>query len=152
MGVAVRRRVGGAFPGVAVTGQGRRVGDAFLGDEAFERGEPVLVIGVAGIGVAGGLGALDLLGEGRGPFGPGEEPALVQRYRHGKACASHGSRKIGPSSPCGMPGTSSAARAVALRSSAVTPAADKGSNASIETLIVGSASSPHSSWPVNTTV
>ena len=60
--VAVRRCVGGAFPRVAVTDQGRGVGDAFLGDETFERIEPVAVVGLAGVGVAGGLGAQNVSG------------------------------------------------------------------------------------------
>src|SRR5215208_4201000 len=48
---AVRGAVGGAVPGVAVARQIGRVGDALLRDQPFERGQPVLVIGVAGVGV-----------------------------------------------------------------------------------------------------
>src|SRR5579864_3760617 len=80
--LAVRGGVGGALPGIAIAGLQGPVGDAFLGDQAFERIEPVVVIGVARIGVARRLGALDLAGEGRRPFGPGKQPALMQRQRH----------------------------------------------------------------------
>ena len=66
--LAVRRAVGGVVPGVAVARERRRVGDALLGDQAFERGEPVPVIGVAGVGIAGGLRALDLLGRAPPPI------------------------------------------------------------------------------------
>src|SRR5665213_2205831 len=50
--VAVRRCVGGTLPGVAVAGEGGRVGDVLLGDQAFQRVEPMTVISLAGIGVA----------------------------------------------------------------------------------------------------
>src|SRR5262249_2947215 len=50
----------------------------------FERVEPVPVIGLTGIGIAGGLRALDLIGEGGRPFRPGEQAALVQCERHGE--------------------------------------------------------------------
>jgi hypothetical protein len=42
------------------------------------------VIGLTGIGIAGSLRALDLVGEGSRPFRPGEQPALVQSKRHGE--------------------------------------------------------------------
>ena len=35
---------------------------ALLGDQSLERAEPVVVVGVSPVGVAGGLGALDLPG------------------------------------------------------------------------------------------
>src|SRR5436305_1422226 len=59
--------------------------DALLGDEAFERLEPVPVVSVAGIGVAFGLRPLDLRAERLGPFRSGEQAASVQRqgYREG---------------------------------------------------------------------
>ena len=81
---AMRRAVGGVVPGVAIARERRRVGHAFLGDDPLERVEPVPIVGLAGIGIAGGLRALDLLAERRRPFGPGEQAALVQRERHGE--------------------------------------------------------------------
>src|SRR5947209_3712515 len=49
---AVRGAVGSAVPGVAVAREAGGVGDALLGDKALQRGEPVPVIGVAGVGIA----------------------------------------------------------------------------------------------------
>ena len=66
--LAVRRAVGGVIPGVLIARERRRVGHALLGDEALERVEPVAVVGLAGVGIARGLRALDLVGERRGPF------------------------------------------------------------------------------------
>src|SRR6185369_15766144 len=82
--LAVRRAIGGVVPGVLVARKRRRVGHALLRDEAFERVEPMMIIGLAGVGIALALSALDLLGERRGPFGPLEQSALVQRQRHGE--------------------------------------------------------------------
>ena len=79
---AVRRAVGGVVPGVAVAVQRLGGGDAFGGHQMFQRRQPVPVIGLAGIRIARGLRALDLVGEGCGPLGPAEQAALVQRQRH----------------------------------------------------------------------
>src|SRR6266700_8070028 len=79
---AVRGAVGGVLPGAAITREAGGVGDALFGDQAFERGEPVPVIGLAGIGIARLLRALDLGGEGRCSFGPAEQPAPVERQGH----------------------------------------------------------------------
>src|SRR5947209_8215648 len=78
---AVRGAVGGMVPGVAIARQGVTAGDAFLGDDALERGEPMPVIGLPGVGVAHGLRALNLVGQYRRPFAPGEQAALVERKR-----------------------------------------------------------------------
>tara|TARA_R110002096_G_scaffold285894_1_gene479606 strand:+ start:850 stop:1026 length:177 start_codon:yes stop_codon:yes gene_type:complete len=43
-----------------------------------------MVVGLAGVGVAGSLGVLDLVGQRRGPFGPGEQAAGVQLHGHGE--------------------------------------------------------------------
>src|SRR6185369_17137896 len=67
--LAVWGAVGGAVPGVLIARKVRRVGHALFGDEPFERIEPVVVIGLAGVRVAGGLRAFDLIGERRSPFG-----------------------------------------------------------------------------------
>src|SRR6266536_498962 len=67
--------------GVAVARQRFPAGNVFAGNELFQRGEPVAVIGRAEIGIAGGLGGADLLERSR-PFGPSEHTALVKRERH----------------------------------------------------------------------
>src|SRR5262245_28435565 len=74
---AVRGAVGGVVPGVAITGERWRVGHALLRHDALERIEPVQVVGLAGVGIAGRLRALDLVGERRRPFRPGEQSACV---------------------------------------------------------------------------
>ncbi len=51
------------------------IGEAFGGDDALERGEPVVIIGLAGIGIAGGLRFFDFVAEGGRPFFPGEQAA-----------------------------------------------------------------------------
>ena len=81
---AVGRAVGGVVPGVAIAMQGIRCRDALGGDERFQRGEPVPVIGLAGVGIAFGLRALDLRAQRLRPFLPGEDAGLVQRQRHGE--------------------------------------------------------------------
>src|ERR1700722_3633060 len=81
-GFAVRCSAGGAFPGVAVAGEGGAVGDALVGDETLQGIEPMMVIRRAGVGVARRLSMLDLVRQRRRPFGPSEQPAPVQRQRH----------------------------------------------------------------------
>src|ERR1700733_9088172 len=78
---AVRRALAGALPGVARAAERRRVGEALLSDDALERGQPVMVISLAGIWIAGGLRLLDLVAQRRRPFLPGEQAALVERQR-----------------------------------------------------------------------
>src|SRR5215472_10868771 len=78
---AVRRAVGGAVPGVAIARQHRFAGDALLREDALERGEPMAVVGVAEVGIARRLRALDLFAERGGPFAPREHAALVERDR-----------------------------------------------------------------------
>ena len=75
---AVRRAVGGVVPGLAVAMQRLCGGDALGGNQMFQRRQPVAVIGLAGVRIAGGLGALDLIGEGGSPLGPAEQAAFVQ--------------------------------------------------------------------------
>ena len=149
IGLAVRRAVGGVIPGVEVFPQRARVGDALLGDDPLQRREPVPVIGLAGVGIAGGLRLLDLVAEDRRPLRPLEQPAVYSDSVSAKACASHGSRNTGPSASQGMLGTARgrvARRRDRLRSHARRYAGSRyGSNASIEIFEVGSASGPHSS-------
>jgi hypothetical protein len=52
---AVRRAVGGVVPGISVARERLRISHALIRDDALERIEPVPVIGLAGIGIAGGL-------------------------------------------------------------------------------------------------
>src|SRR5262244_3408400 len=82
--LAVRRTVRGMVPGVAIAGEARSIDDALLGNEAFERVEPMPIIGVAAIGVARLLRALDLLGQRRRPFRPGEKATATERQGHCK--------------------------------------------------------------------
>src|SRR5438067_13461710 len=71
-----RRSVRGALccatPGVAIAREHLAIRDAFRSDDALKRIEPMPVIGFASIGIAGGLGALDLLREHCCPLRPRE--------------------------------------------------------------------------------
>src|SRR5262249_29597193 len=60
---------------------GEQIGcrNSLLGEEAFERVEPMVVIGLARIGVAARLRARDLVAERRSPFFCGEKTSLAQR-------------------------------------------------------------------------
>jgi hypothetical protein len=78
----MRRAVGRVVPGVAIAREFVARARALVGHEAFERGEPVPVVGVAGVWIAGCLCGGDLRGERLGPLDPGEEAALMQRQRH----------------------------------------------------------------------
>src|SRR5207253_3476863 len=75
---AVRRAVRGAVPGIAIARQRTGVCYALLNYHALERGEPVPIIGLASVRVPARLRALDFGGQHRGPFGPGENPAVVE--------------------------------------------------------------------------
>ena len=55
---------------------------AFRGDDPLERRQPVAIVGLAGIGVAGLLRPGDLGGKRRRPFRPGEEAAPVEDDDH----------------------------------------------------------------------
>ena len=70
------------IPGVAIACLCRAVGDALLGHDLFQRRKPVPVIGLAGVGIARFLRALDLLCERRRPFVPREQSAFMQGERH----------------------------------------------------------------------
>ena len=72
--LAVRRAIRRVIPGVLITRERRRIGDALLGDEALQRVEPMPIVGLAGVGIARRLRALDLLAERRGPFGQVNSP------------------------------------------------------------------------------
>ena len=57
-----------------VMGERLRVGRALCDHEALECGEPVVVVGLAGIGLATTLRRADLIGERRRPLSPAEQP------------------------------------------------------------------------------
>jgi hypothetical protein len=59
--LAVRRAIGRVVPGVLITRERRRVGDALLGDQPLKRVQPVPIVGLAGVGIGRGLRALNLL-------------------------------------------------------------------------------------------
>src|SRR3954465_3475100 len=75
----VRRSVRGVIPGISISMQRLGGGEALCGDKPFQRTEPMAVIGFPRIGIACCLCAFDFLGEGGGPFVPGEQSTLVKR-------------------------------------------------------------------------
>lgn len=77
--LAVRRSRRGVGPGVFERVQLLGTAQAFVDDERLERVEPVRVVSVAAVGVAGGLCALDGPGQGLRPLGPAEGATFVQR-------------------------------------------------------------------------
>src|SRR4051812_36009399 len=82
--LAVWRAVGGMIPGIAIAVQGVGRRDTFGCDQLLQTGEPVPVIGFAGVGIASGLRAPDFIGQRRGPFRPCEQSPRMQRDRHRK--------------------------------------------------------------------
>src|SRR6202166_3004837 len=147
---AMRRSFASVLPGVARALKLPCVGDAFFRDNAFQRGEPMVIIGLAGVGIAGGLRLLDLVAERCRPFLPGEQAALVERQRQRErfrlpGFAEHRSVVIA--------GNARDRARRAQRGGVGGHAGSRyGSNASIETLSVGSEFSPHNSRPSNNTV
>src|SRR5271168_3372050 len=111
-----------------------------------------MIIGLAGIGIAGGLRLLDLVAERHRPFFPGEQAALVELQRQRKGF--------------GFPRLTKYGTILVTRNVQIVIPAERaergcftihagsryGSKASIETLSVGSAFSPHNSRPSNSTV
>src|SRR5208282_2463027 len=93
---AVRGSRARAAPSLSGVGQHARVGKAFCGNDAFERGEPMVVIGLAGVGIAGGLRLLDLVAESGGPFRPGKQAALFERQRERERCRLPGLAEYRP--------------------------------------------------------
>jgi hypothetical protein len=66
-------------PGVARARKHLGIGKALGGDDALKRVEPMMIVSLAGIGIAGSLRLFDLVAEHGRPFGPGKDAALVQR-------------------------------------------------------------------------
>src|SRR5271169_5572548 len=111
-----------------------RVGKVFGGNETFKRGKPVLIVGLARVGIAASLRFFNFIAERGGPLGAGKHSALLERLRKREGLRLPRLAKH---------------RAIAAHCYA---ASRYGSNASIEMLSVGSAASPHNSRLSNTTV
>jgi len=75
--LAVRSTVAGAVPGIAVAMQCSLRRHALVRDELFQRIEPMQIVGLAGIRVAGRLRMLDFVCKRGRPFLPGENTAFV---------------------------------------------------------------------------
>src|SRR5689334_15540930 len=153
----MRGPVGRTVPGIPITGKCWRIGHAFAGDELLQRIEPVPIIGLPGIGIACALGAFDLLGECGRPFRPGEQATVEKRQRHGEGLclprlAKDGTLPVAWNAGHRGDRLSDSARSPGMTTSVVHAGSRYGSNASTETLTVGSLSGPHSSGPSNTTV
>ena len=74
----VWRAVRSMVPGFGITGKFGPRSRALAGNQRLERGQPVVVVGVAEVGIACGLRVADLLRQRIGPFIPSEQSALVQ--------------------------------------------------------------------------
>src|SRR5246127_1079897 len=76
----MRRARAGALPGVAGARQDAALDHAFFGEDSLKRRQPMLVVSLARVGIAGHLRLLDFIAERRRPFGPGEQAAFPKRY------------------------------------------------------------------------
>jgi hypothetical protein len=63
---------GGLAPSLLARGEVAGAEKVLGRDQTLQRGEPVVIVGVAEIGIATRLRRRDLAGEGGGPFAPGE--------------------------------------------------------------------------------
>src|SRR5579883_1000414 len=142
----------GAPPSLGGARQRRRIDEALGGDNAFKRGEPMAIVGLARVGIAGGLRFPDLLAKGLRPFLPGEHAAFVER--HGKRKRLRLPRLAKPRPVIVARGVHGSFGAPVRRGAASVPMAISryGSNASIDTVSEGSVASPHNSRPSNETV
>src|SRR5258708_29500643 len=145
----MRRAVGGVVPGIAVAMQGIGGGDALLGNQAFQRRQPVPVIGLAGVGITAGLRACNFVGERCRPFVPGEQAPLMQRQRHRKSLRFPGFAKYRAIIVAG-----NARHGISrMRRGGVHYAVSRyGSDTSMESFTRRAASGAHQSAPSNTTV
>src|SRR5580704_5221636 len=75
---AMGRARAGMLPRVPRALELLHVGDALFRDDPLERIQPMVIIGLAGVRIAGGLCLLDLIAERCRPFVPGEQSALMQ--------------------------------------------------------------------------
>src|SRR5258708_4086939 len=136
----MRRAIGGVVPGIAIAVKGFWGSDAFLGNQPFQRREPVPVVGLAGVGIAASLRAPDFVGECSCPFIPGKKPALMQRKRHRKGLRLPWFAKYRAIIVAGKARHSTGR----TRRGGVHHAASRyGSNASMDIFTAGSASGPH---------
>ena len=87
----MRRALGCVFPGVFQGVQGGGTGQAFGLQQRLQGVQPVVVVGVAQVGVALALGVGDGLAQGLRPLAPTEQAALVQRQGHGESLGLPGS-------------------------------------------------------------
>src|SRR6516164_6681152 len=115
------------------------------GDQRFEGREPMAVIGIPAVGIAGGLRRPDLLRQRRGPFGPAEKTPLMQEEGHRKSLRLPGLAENG-TAVITLPARRIAGPVVHDTGSRY------GSHASIDTLWFAAAPLPHNSRPVKTTV
>src|SRR5580692_6019647 len=138
------------LPGMARALQLPRVGDAFLGEDTFKCSEPMVIIGLAGVGIAGGLRLLDLLAERCRPFLPGEQAAFVERQRQRERFRLP---RLAEHRPIVVVRDAGDRLRRAQRGGVGGHAGSRyGSKASIETFSVGSEVAPHNSRPSNSTV
>jgi hypothetical protein len=82
-------------PNVSVRQDKKR--PAFLRNQVLQCGQPTAVISLAGVGATRRLRLLDLRGQRGRPFFPGNTPRASSATSMAKACASQGSRNVGPS-------------------------------------------------------
>src|SRR5438270_12714185 len=64
----MRRAVGGVVPGIAVAMQGVQRRQALRRDQSLQCRQPMPIIGLARVGIAGSLRPLDLVGQRGSPF------------------------------------------------------------------------------------
>src|ERR1700751_5572114 len=92
----MRRAVGGMVPGIAVAMLGFEASYALRRDQPLKRGEPMPVIGFAGVGIAARLRAFDFLCKRCGPLVPREDAAFMKAQRHRKRLRFPGVAKYRP--------------------------------------------------------
>src|SRR5882724_7738302 len=141
------RAVRGAIPGVAVANKRFGTGDSLFGNKLFKSRQPMPIIGLAGVGVAVRLRALDFIRKRPRPFVPTKEPARVQRDRHGEGLGFPWFTKDRPVGVARKVGNGASHVAGGLGSHQAH--SRYGSQASIETIRLGSDALPHSSPPSN---
>src|SRR5579863_5925485 len=147
---AMRRARARAAPSLSGARQRGRVGEVFGGHHALQCGEPMVIISLAGIGIAGGLRLLDLIAQHGGPFRPGEEAPFLERQSEREGFGFPGRSEY---RAFGIAGDAGHGLRRALRGRCGAHAGSRyGSNASIEIVSAGSAFSPHNSRPANRTV
>src|SRR5262245_33798496 len=105
----------------------------------------MVVVRVASVGVAGGLGCGDLRGERVCPFAPGEDAFLMQGEGHGERLRLP---RLGENGAGVIPGLTGEGGGRVRQGAG----SRYGSHASTETMRPGGDSAPHSSRPSKATV